>query len=67
MSDERRIFNDAPMLPVDWPVLEEGQEIRACNDCYPWFAEVILDHPAADFVYVREWHAVDCPALKRLR
>jgi hypothetical protein len=35
MSDERRIFNDAPMLPLD------------------------------DFVYVREWHAVGCPALKR--
>lgn len=68
MSDERRIYNNAPMLPIEWPVFGDGsrqEEIRTCQECYPWFAEVVLDHPADDFVYVREWHAVDCPALKR--
>jgi hypothetical protein len=37
--------------------------IWPCTDCMPWHAEVLR---AGDALIVREWHAVDCPALQDL-
>lgn len=37
--------------------------IWPCGECLPWHAEVIYD---GDQVFVREWHAVDCPAFQEL-
>ena len=65
MPDDRQITNNAPVMPIEWPVTEDGDNtIYTCHECYPWYAEVVLDHPSGDVV-VREWHAVGCAALAR--
>ena len=36
-----------------------GVEIWPCQNCLPFHAEVVLDDDGD--VFVREWHAVECP------
>ncbi len=50
----------APVLSVD--LAAEGYQIWPCNDCLPWHAEVVVED-GSDFLYVREWHAAECPTL----
>lgn len=33
------------------------------HDCLPWHADVIRDDTD---MFVREWHAIDCPQFKSL-
>lgn len=49
---------DAPILAFDYP-WEDGDQIRACGDCLPWYAEIYRE-PGDDRIWVREWHAVGC-------
>lgn len=53
----------APVGSIDLPA--EEYEIWPCHDCLPWHAEVIRD-PDSDEVFVREWHAVECPQFVAL-
>ena len=48
----------APVGSVD--LAGEGWDIWPCSSCLPWHLEIIRD-PETDFIYAREWHAVDCP------
>lgn len=45
--------------PFDWP-WDEYETIWPCRDCKPWRAELLLAQPHGA-VWVREWHALDCP------
>jgi hypothetical protein len=52
--------------PVAWVDLAaEGYEIWPCHDCLPWHAEVIQDDDS-DYIFVREWHAAECPTLAQV-
>lgn len=53
----------APIGCID--LAAEGYEIRAYDHCLPWYVEIIRD-PDTDFIYAREWHAVECPAFVEL-
>ena len=57
----KRITRNSPVLPIEYPAVD-GEPIHPCPDCLPWHIDVVLDHPEGG-VWVREWHAVDCPAL----
>jgi len=48
------------VLPFDWP-WNINETIWPCRRCGPWRAELFLVGPDGA-VWVREWHAVDCPA-----
>jgi len=64
---KRRIGYTAPIGSVDLAAFDEAgepYEIRACNDCLPWHAEVHIDDRGD--VFVCEWHAVDCEHFKEL-
>jgi hypothetical protein len=47
------------VLPFDYPYVE-GEAIWPCHDCLPWHVELFTP-PDRDELWVREWHAVDCP------
>jgi hypothetical protein len=49
----------ATCLPFDWP-WDEAETIWPCGDCADWRAELLLVGPD-EGIWVREWHAVDCP------
>ncbi|GGV58215.1 hypothetical protein [Streptomyces spectabilis] len=56
----------APVGSVDLKAFDEdgdSYEIRACHDCLPWYAEVVV---VAGEVLVREWYAVGCPQFQEL-
>jgi hypothetical protein len=57
----------SPVGSIDLAAEDENgdpYEIRACDFCLPWFAEV---HRADDGdVFVREWHSVDCEHFQEL-
>jgi hypothetical protein len=56
----------APVGSVDLKAFDDdgnSYEIRACHDCLPWYAEVVV---VAGEVLVREWHAVRCPQFQEL-
>ena len=42
----------------------EDYVIYACDTCLPWHAEAFADDDG--MVWVREWHAMDCPAFQEL-
>lgn len=52
----------APVMSVD--LAAGGFEIWPCHDCRPWHAEVLRDDSGD--VFVREWHAAECPTLLQL-
>jgi hypothetical protein len=52
-------------MPFDWPYWELGEKIWPCEDCKPWHVELFED-PASGAVWVREWHADDCPMWTRV-
>ncbi len=57
----------APIGSVDLAAHDgdgDPYEIRSCSHCLPWYAEVIRDDDGN--VFVREWHAVDCPNFAEL-
>jgi hypothetical protein len=56
----------APVAWIDLAADEDDGtpcEIWPCNDCLPWHIEVIQEDGN---VYIREWHAVDCPLFQDL-
>jgi hypothetical protein len=56
----------APVGSVDLAAEDDDgspYEIWPCHDCLPWHVEVIRE---GDHVFVREWHAVDCPSFQEL-
>ena len=59
MTDKRRVTYTSPVLAFEYP--NDGEPIWPCHDCLPWHVEVIESED--DGVLIREWHAVDCPAL----
>jgi hypothetical protein len=64
---EPNVGNTAPVGSIDLDAADEDgepYEIRACLWCAPWFAEVHRDDDGT--VFVREWHAVDCPHFQEL-
>ena len=52
---ERKRFPD---WSFDWP-WEQGEIIRACPHCTSWRAELLIEPD--DVMWVREWHAIECP------
>jgi hypothetical protein len=61
MHPKPRLAYDAP---VAWVDLDAEGDIWPCPDCLPWHLEVIRDDDGD--VFVREWHAIDCPLLASL-
>ena len=64
---KRRIDYTAPVGSIDLAAFDEAgepYEIRACDYCLPWHAEVHVDGDGR--VFVREWHAVDCEVFREL-
>ena len=64
MPEARRpnVTYTAPIGSVDLAAFnEDGEayEIWPCQNCLPFHAEVVLDDDGD--VFVREWHAVECP------
>ena len=59
---KRRLDYSAPVLPIEYDL--DDDPIWPCPDCLPWHVEIVRepDNGASGWV-VREWHAVDCPAL----
>jgi hypothetical protein len=53
------VEDPASVLPFDWP-WDIGETIWPCRHCLPWRAELLLVEPD-DAIWVREWHAFDCP------
>ncbi|MFE1782699.1 hypothetical protein ACFW9F_08955 [Streptomyces sp. NPDC059506] len=56
----------AAVGPVDLKAFDDdgnSYEIRACHDCLPRNAEVVI---IAGEVLVREWHAIRCPQFQEL-
>ena len=69
MSGRPRVTYTAPIVPVDLEAFDgdgEPHEIHGCQDCLPWYAEVVRDAEEPHHVLVREWHAVGCPWLGEL-
>lgn len=67
MADRPNTNYSAPILSVDLtPWEQDGTpiEVWPCNDCLPWHIEVVTDED--DEVWVREWHAAECPTFKEL-
>lgn len=63
-----RVTYDAPIGSIDLVAFRSdgsSYEFRACSECLPWHAEVVID-PRYDTVMVREWHAVGCPFFQGL-
>lgn len=59
MEHTRRLLGyTAPVLSVDLDC--EGWEIWPCVECLPWHLEVLTGDRG---VFVREWHAAECPRL----
>lgn len=57
----------APVGSIDLAAEDENgepYEIRSCDYCLPWYAEVRRDEHGN--VFVREWHAVDCEHFREL-
>lgn len=48
-----------PVRPFDWP-WEADETIWPCRECPPWRAELLLVG-VDSAIWVREWHAVECP------
>lgn len=66
-KDRRDTTYHAPIGSVDLAAFDdagEPYEIRACNSCLPWHAEVIRDDDGN--IGVREWHAIECPEFETL-
>jgi hypothetical protein len=66
-AERRNITYQAPIGCVDLAAFDEDGEpydIRACNSCLPWHAEVVRDDDGE--IFVREWHAVECPDFEEL-
>jgi hypothetical protein len=62
-----RIGYMAPVAWIDLAAFDEAGEpceIRPCNYCLPWHAEVHIDEDSR--MFVREWHAVDCEEFRQL-
>jgi hypothetical protein len=62
MTAERRpnVTYNAPIGSIDLGTFNESDEpyeIWPSQNCLPFHAEVVLD----DDVFVREWHAIECP------
>ena len=58
----------APVASVDLVAFDDDgkpYEVWPCHDCYPWHVEVFID-PSDDRIYLREWHAYECPQLQSL-
>ena len=56
----------APVGSVDLAAFEsDGTPIsfRPCQECAPWHAEVMNKD---GYVFVREWHAIDCKTFRML-
>jgi hypothetical protein len=65
-ADSPNVRNSAPVGSVDLAAFEpDGTPIsfRPCHDCTPWHAEVMNKD---GYVFVREWHAVDCKTFRML-
>jgi hypothetical protein len=63
----RKITFGAPVGCVDLAAFNDDglpYDIHACNSCLPWRAEVHIDDDGT--VFVREWHAVECPEFEDL-
>jgi hypothetical protein len=63
----RNTTYSAPIGSVDLAAFDENgdpYEIRGCDYCLPWHAEVHIDDDG--HVFVREWHAVECEAFDEL-
>lgn len=66
-KERRNTLNGAPVAWVDLAAFDDDGEpyqIHACNSCLPWHAEVIRDDDGE--IFVREWHAVECPEFEAL-
>jgi hypothetical protein len=66
-AERRKTTYRAPIGCVDLAAFDEDgepYEIRACNSCLPWHAEVVRDDDGD--ILVREWHAVECPEFEAL-
>ncbi len=63
-----KVTYDAPIGSIDLMAFRSdgsSYEFRACSECLPWHAEVVID-PRDDTVMVREWHAVGCSFFQEL-
>lgn len=61
------VGHGAAMWPLELVAFDDERtpyEIRPCEDCLPWYAEVVKDEDGEPFV--REWHAIDCPVFRGL-
>lgn len=50
----------APVAFFDLYVDDELGSVWPCTACLPWHFDVIRE---GDDIYVREWHAAECPTL----
>jgi hypothetical protein len=65
-ADSPNVRNSAPVGSVDLAAFApDGTPIsfRPCRECTPWHAEVMNKD---GYVFVREWHAVDCKRFRML-
>lgn len=65
-ADSPNARDSAPVGSVDLDAFEpDGSPIsfRPCQECAPWHAEVMNKD---GYVFVREWHAVDCERFRML-
>jgi hypothetical protein len=66
-KDRRNTTYGAPVGCVDLAAFDDDGEpyqIHPCNSCLPWHAEVIRGDDGE--IFVREWHAVECPEFEEL-
>jgi hypothetical protein len=65
-ADSPDVSNSTPVGSVDLAAFQpDGTPIsfRPCRECTQWHAEV-MDKDG--YVFVREWHAVDCKTFRML-
>lgn len=62
---KRRITFADPVLPTEWPWHEQDDPIWPCRECLPWHVDIRVDEDTQQ-VWVRQWHAVDCPVLAEI-
>ncbi|WP_331746028.1 hypothetical protein [Streptomyces virginiae] len=65
-GSDQAVTYRAPIGCVDLRAFDDegnAYEIRACHDCLPWHAEVVI---VDGEILVREWHTVGCPQFKAL-
>jgi hypothetical protein len=63
--DEEPGADSASVLPFEW-AWQLYEPIRPCGHCSDWYAELIFKQPR-EAIWVREWHAQDCPIWTELR